>query len=124
MRSAKTFRARLNLTLFDPEIDWPAIDPPAWVIARGYDQRELETSLNNFLAEREKSLLWLQQLAAPRWENRHLLPNRSRTAGDLLASWLAHDFLHIRQLARLHWQHVGSIAAPHQTEYAGPWKES
>lgn len=118
------FRARLDLTLFDPEKDWPTIDPRTWVITRGYNQRELEKSLNLFLAEREKSLSWLRQLAAPNWENRHLLPNGSRTAGDLLASWLAHDFLHIRQLARLHWQHVGAIAAPHQTEYAGPWKES
>lgn len=118
------FRARLNLTLFDPQKDWPPIDPPGWVTARGYDQRELETSLNNFLVERQTSLSWLRELEAPNWENRHLLPNGSRSAGDLLASWLAHDFLHIRQLARLHWKHIGSIAAPHQTEYAGPWKES
>jgi len=112
------------LTLFDPEKDWPSIDPPGWVTARGYDQREIQPSLNNFLVERETSLAWLRELEAPNWENRHLLPNGSRSAGDLLASWLAHDFLHIRQLARLHWQHAGSIAAPHHTEYAGPWKES
>lgn len=118
------FRARLALTLSCPERDWPTIDPQTWVMSRGYNQREVESSLNNFLAEREQSLLWLRQLTAPNWENRHVLPSWSRSAGDLLASWLAHDFLHIRQLARLQWQHAGMISAPHQTEYAGPWRES
>ena len=46
------------------------------------------------------------------------------SAGDLLASWLAHDLLHVRQLARLHWQYLTAAAKPFQTDYAGPWKES
>jgi hypothetical protein len=118
------FRQRLELVLRDPKQPWPPIDPRGWVTSRGYNERELDLSLNNFLAEREKSLAWLRQLSEPNWQNSNEGPNGILTAGDLLASWLAHDFLHVRQLARLHWQYVGAIADPHQTTYGGPWKES
>jgi hypothetical protein len=118
------FRQRLELVLADPAQPWPKIDPRGWVTARAYNERELDTSLNKFFAEREKSLAWLSQLSVPNWQNSNEGPNGTLTAGDLLASWLAHDFLHIRQLTRLHWQYVGAIADPYQTTYAGPWKES
>jgi hypothetical protein len=118
------FRQRVELTLADPLQPWPPIDPRSWVTIRGYNERELDPSLNNFLAERKKSLAWLEGLSAPNWQNSNEGPNGTLTAGDLLASWLAHDFLHIRQLARLHWQYVGAVADPYQTAYAGPWKES
>jgi len=118
------FRQRIELVLADPGQGWPPIDPRNWPITRGYNERDLETSLNNFLAERDKSLAWLKQLSSPNWENRNEGPNGTLSAGDLLASWLAHDFLHIRQLARLHWQYVGAIAEPYKTAYGGPWKES
>ena len=118
------FRLRLDLVLADPAQAWPPIDPPNWVTIRGYNEKDPATSVNNFLAEREKSLAWLKQLSAPNWQNRYEHATGPITAGDLLASWLAHDFLHIRQLARLHWQYVGALADPHRTTYAGPWKES
>jgi hypothetical protein len=118
------FRQRIELVLADPMQAWPPIDPRTWVTARGYNERELDSSLNNFLAEREKSLAWLGQLSDPNWQNSNDGPNGTLSAGDLLASWLAHDFLHIRQLARLHWQYVGAISDPYQTGYGGPWKES
>lgn len=118
------FRQRVELVLADPAQPWPPIDPRGWVNTRGYNEREPDASLNNFLAEREKSLTWLGTLSEPNWQNSNEGPNGTLTAGDLLASWLAHDFLHIRQLARLHWQYVGAIAEPYQTAYGGPWKES
>lgn len=118
------FRLRLGLVLADPAQAWPPIDPPNWVTTGGYNERDPVTSLNNFLAEREKSLSWLKQLSAPNLQNRYEHATGPITAGDLLASWLAHDFLHIRQLARLHWQYVGSLVDPYRTTYAGPWKES
>jgi DinB family protein len=119
------FRARFESVIADPKQPWPPIDPQNWVTTRGYNQRDLETSLNNFLSERDISVSRLRQLSQPAWENSYEHPDgRSVTAGDLLASWLAHDFLHVRQLARLHWQYVGAIADPYQTAYGGPWKES
>lgn len=118
------FRQRLQLVLADPTQAWPKIDPRTWVTTRGYNQRDLKASLNNFLAEREKSLSWLRELTNPNLQSSNENPNGVLKGGDLLASWLAHDFLHIRQLSRLHWQYVGAIAEPYQTAYAGPWKES
>jgi uncharacterized damage-inducible protein DinB len=117
------FRQRLELTLKDPAEAWPRIDPQGWVESRQYSERGLGASLDNFLSEREKSLSWLKELSAPSWQNRHEREAGTLSAGDLLASWLAHDFLHLRQLTRLHWQYLTALAAPYQTAYAGPWKE-
>jgi len=118
------FRARVESVLADPKQPLLPIDPRNWVVTRAYNERDLATSLSNLLGEREKSLAWLGQLSEPNWQNTHERPEGSLCAGDLLASWLAHDFLHIRQLARLHWQYVGALADPYKTEYGGPWKES
>jgi DinB superfamily len=118
------FRQRLELVLADPLQPWPPIDPRAWVTSRNYLSRELGESLKNFLAEREKSVTWLRQISTPNWANSKDGPNGTLSGGDLLASWLAHDFLHIRQITRLQWQYVAFLSAPYQTTYAGPWKES
>jgi len=53
------FRQRLNLVLANPEQAWPRIDPQDWVTSRGYNERDLESSISNFLTERQKSLFWL-----------------------------------------------------------------
>lgn len=118
------FRQRLELVLADPSQPFPPIDPRGWVTSRNYMEREIGESLKNFLAEREESLTWLRQLSSPNWANSNQGRNGILSAGDLLASWLAHDFLHIRQITRLHFQYVGSISEPYQTTYAGPWQES
>lgn len=123
-KSGKTFASVCRLTLDDPTQQWPAINPREWVSTCSYNEREIDSSLANFLAERDASLEWLTQLSEPNWENANQGPNGKLSAGDLLASWLAHDFLHVRQLARLHWQYTGELAAPYQTTYGGPWKES
>jgi hypothetical protein len=118
------FRQRVELTLANPAEPWPPINPREWVSTRSYNERVIDTSLREFLMERENSLRWLRELSQPNWENSNDGPNGCLSAGDLLASWLAHDFLHIRQLARLHWQYIGETAQPYQTTYGGPWKET
>jgi hypothetical protein len=118
------FRQRLEIVLRDPKEQWPPIDPRGWVTTRRYNERELKSSLGSFLEERKKSLVWLRGLSDMHWENSNEGPNGLLRAGDLLAAWLAHDFLHIRQLTRLHWQYVGLIADPYKTAYGGPWKET
>ena len=115
------FRARLDLLLHHPEQNWPSIAPQQWASERRYNERALDESLARFLAERRKSVAWLAGLVEPNWAARYERPQGSLSAGDLLASWVAHDFLHIRQLARLHWQYVGALALPHKTAYAGEW---
>src|SRR6187402_2846090 len=69
------FRQRVELVLSDPTQPWPPIDPRTWVTSRGYNDREVDLSLDNFFSEREKSLLWLRSLADPNWQNSNTGPN-------------------------------------------------
>jgi hypothetical protein len=114
------FRTRLDLTLHQPQTDWPAIDPQGWVTSRAYNSRNLAGSLASFAREREASLIWLAGLESPDWEiSRRHPAGFTLRAGDLLASWLVHDTLHLRQLAELHYQYIQHLAAPYDVAYAG-----
>jgi len=116
------FRARLDLLLNHPGQPWPANDPEGWVVERQYNRRDPETSAQNFLVERQRSLAWLKTLSAPDWDVFYTFPSGYKlSAGDLLASWLAHDCLHLRQLAELHWKYTAFLAQPYRVDYAGPW---
>jgi DinB family protein len=115
------FRPRLDLVLHRPDETWPAIDPAAWVDDRRYNDRELGSTLSAFLAERERSLAWLAGLEAPDWSREHRASFGPITAGDLAASWAAHDLLHTRQLVELRYHRLRALAAPHDTRYAGDW---
>lgn len=116
------FRQRLDLILHQPDRPWPPNDPAGWVIERQYNRRELKTSLENFLKERENSLAWLNGLAAPNWQNAYQHPSAGIiTAADMLAAWVAHDLLHIRQLVELHWVYQAEFVRPIALNYAGTW---
>jgi hypothetical protein len=39
----------------------------------------------------------------------------------MLAAWVAHDYLHIRQLNELHWQFLAGQVSPDALDYAGGW---
>ena len=116
------FRTRIEYTLQRPDMPWPSIDPPEWVIEGRYNQRVLSDSIHRFLSERERSLEWLQSLKNPDWS---LAYDHSRigniTAADLLSSWLAHDLLHIRQLAGLQHRWLEQQFPGVSSSYAGEW---
>jgi len=115
------FRQRLELTLRDPALPWPKNNPEAWATDRRYNEQDLAASVQRFLTERHKSLAWLRSLKTPDWSKAHQHPQGALTAGDLLASWTAHDQLHIRQLAKRLYELTTRDAKPHSTDYAGPW---
>lgn len=115
------FRPRLEKTLRNPEEEWSKITPAEWVSERKYSERDLQESLQNFLQERNKSIAWLKTLENPNWENAHELPQITLTAGDLLASWLAHDFLHIKQITRIQFDFFNKLSEPFKPIYAGEW---
>ena len=116
------FRQRLDLLLHQPDRPWPPNDPAGWVSERQYNRRELTTSLENFLDERESSLAWLNGLAAPNWQNAYEHPSAGPiTASDMLAAWAVHDLLHIRQLVELHWAYQARSVRPIALNYAGTW---
>ena len=115
------FRPRLDSVLHRPGEPWAPIDPAGWVTARRYNERDLGEALRGFLAERERSLAWLDTLAAPDWSREHRASFGPITAGDLLASWAAHDLLHTRQLVELGRARLLAQTAPYRTQYAGDW---
>jgi hypothetical protein len=115
------FRQRIDLTLNHPGEAWPPIHPDAWVTERKYNERDLEQSLNEFLAERGKSLVFLKGLASANWDASHMSPFGERKAGDLLTSWVAHDNLHMRQLVELRRSRLQLITTPYDIHYAGDW---
>jgi hypothetical protein len=114
------FRTHLDVILRQSQ-PWPRIDPQGWVTARRYNERDLEQSVDSFLRARTESLAWLKDLPSPDWQTVYAAPFAEITAGDILASWVAHDLLHTRQLVELHWAYMASSVRPHSVDYAGPW---
>lgn len=115
------FRKRLTLILENPETDWPPVDPDGWASRKDYNSRELSDSLENFRREREKSIEWLRGLQNPNWDIKKTHPLAgSLKAGDLLAAWVVHDFLHMRQLASIMLAYTSATAKPYSTKYAAP----
>lgn len=115
------FRVRLDFTLHRPAEPWPAIDPQGWVQAHHYNEGDLQETLDSFLAAREDAVRWLRGLSSPNWEATYAAPFGPIKAGDLLAAWVGHDLLHMRQLVELLWSHLLLEVEPYRMEYAGQW---
>lgn len=115
------FRCRLDLTLGDPCSEWPSIDPASWVNERKYMDKDFKDSVNAFLAERDKSIKWLNNLEAPNWKStyQHKLLG-PMSAENILSNWLAHDLLHIRQITAVHWEFLSGLSEAN-LNYAGNW---
>lgn len=115
------FRTRLKHILGKADGLPPGIDPVGWVTARQYNARNLRTSLEDFMRERDQSLAWLSGLSDPEWDHAIEAPFGQIRAGDMLMSWLAHDLLHLRQLVELRYAYHRQQALPDQIQYAGKW---
>lgn len=115
------FKVRLDHILHKPGVNPPPFNPEALVTESAYNTRELMPSLENYLAERQKSLTWLRGLQSPDWEAVYTAPWGSITAGDMFAAWVAHDWLHLRQLVELHYAWTVRQMHPYSVHYAGDW---
>ncbi len=115
------FRARVKHTLKTPAEPLPSIDPVGWVESRKYIQSDYSESLNKFLKEREQSVKWLQSLSNPKWDNYYTHPKFGKmTANMFLSNWLAHDYLHIRQILKLKFDLLKKLTSE-DLNYAGNW---
>lgn len=116
------FRQRLDLILHHPGAPWPPIDPVGWVTERAYQERDLGATIAAWREERARSLAWLRSLGTPDLgvAERHPAGFAIR-AGDMLAAWVAHDMLHMRQLVELRYGLARRHAGPFSLEYAGDW---
>ena len=115
------FRARVRSTLETPEVAWDPIDPPGWVTNRKYMEQDYEGKLEEFLKERTESVRWLRSLSNPKWDNAFVHPKFGpHTARMVLSNWLAHDYLHFRQITRLRYDYLKQTSGD-DLGYAGTW---
>lgn len=114
------FRTRVRLTLEAPRDHWPPIDPEGWVEARAYAKRGLSESRDRFVTARHESMAWLQGLKNADWSSEHEHPGIGVVSAlEMLEAWLAHDALHLRQVARLRVELLRSMLSGKAMKYAG-----
>jgi hypothetical protein len=97
------------------------IDPERWAVERRYRDDDGPAALAAFRERRTASLAFLATLAAGRLTGVVTHPRTGGLSGlDLLAAWVAHDRLHIVQLAATLARGWADRWAPLRTDYAGP----
>lgn len=116
------FRTRVDLVLANPAQQLPKFNPLAWVTDRDYMAQDFNKKRDEFLSEREASLDWLRSLQNPKWANAFDHPKLGKLSARLfLTNWLAHDYIHIRQINRLSYQYLSSKTED-RLDYAGNFK--
>jgi len=107
--------------LEDPNNPFPSIDPVGWVKERNYAQQEKDKVLSSLKQESSNSIEWLRSLDSANWSNTCLHPKLGpMSAKFILTNWLAHDYLHIRQITRLKYDYLKDISNENLS-YAGNW---
>ena len=115
------FREHLDFILHRQHEEWHNIATTAWVKMRKYNEQDFKTMKSKFFRERKRSLVWLKDLKHADWKIKYKTKFRTMSAGDMFASWIAHDNLHIRQLTELRRARIEKISKPHHIQYAGDW---
>jgi hypothetical protein len=115
------FREHLDFILHRQDQEWHQIDPQAWVIERKYNQQDLAQMTARFFEERRISLEWLKKHQDMDLQTLHRSEYGDVPAGEMFASWIAHDNLHIRQLVELRRLAIERMTAPYAIGYAGDW---
>ena len=115
------FRARLKHVLETPEKPMIPYDPLKLVTERDYIGQNYEVSLKTFLNARMESIEWLQSLISPSWNNTYRHPKLGpMTAKLFLSNWLAHDYIHIRQILKVKFAFLEEDSEE-SLSYAGNW---
>lgn len=116
------FRMRVKHTLENPETQAPGFNPLDWVTERAYMQQDFKSKLQEFVQERKKSIAYLEALESPIWENGYTHKSAGRlTAFYFLNNWLAHDYLHLRQITKVKYEYLKSTESAINYDYAGNW---
>jgi hypothetical protein len=118
------FRTRTKLTLAGAGEAWPPSDPAGDVVNKDFNSRDLTAEVERFGSARQESLHWLASLDAPDWNLAYEHPALGALrAGDVLASWAAHDVLHLRGLTLRRFQLIERDSGSFDTAYAGRWPD-
>jgi len=116
------FRKHLKEMLSDPPQLWGEFRPEEYVPIGDCRQ-----ALDGFLLERDASIAWLEALESPNWEASSQAPfgpsgeTLVLRAGDVLVSWVEHDFLHLRQMVELLHAWNEKQGSPYSVQYGGGW---
>lgn len=116
------FRRDLHIILYEPDTPWPRFDEMEWVSERRYNEQNFGDVVDSFLAERDKSVSWLKSLGSPDLHSLHSgkgMKGKPKSAGDILVSWIAHDYFHIRQLALLRFALLNRVNQDFSPSYSG-----
>ena len=117
---AEDFGARVRVVL-EGGTRFASIDPEAWARDRRYLEADPAEALAAFRVHRAASLAVLAGASPERLTAAGESPSGLRLTGlDVLAAWVAHDGLHLRQLAGTLTREWADRWAPLQVDYAGP----
>ncbi len=115
------FRQHIKEILSVPQQPWGGLRQE-WLKVESCSQ-----ALEAFLKERAASIAWLKGLETTGWDTiiqATFSPSNETlklSAGDVLTSWVEHDYLHLRQMVEvLHAWNVKQ-SAPYSLDYAGGW---
>ena len=115
------FRDRVKHILENPLNEMPKINPEGWVLEREYVSQNYNEKVSEFLKERSHSIVWLHTKNDANWDNAyHHAKLGFMSAKLFLTNWLAHDYLHIRQLIRYQYDYLKEKSAI-DLQYAGNW---
>ena len=90
-----------------------------WILKN--DSQNFNNTINNFLNERAESVRWLRSIDLSLLKNAYQHPKVGPVSGELLlTNWLAHDYLHFRQITKLKYDYLKSTAGQ-PLDYAGEW---
>ncbi len=115
------FRMHLQEILSHPQQPWGALD------TEGFKKvGSCHEALEKFLAEREDSIAWLKSLPAQDWDlSIHAVFDATHEstlkAGNVLLSWVEHDYLHLRQMIEVLHALNEKSSKPYSLRYAGGW---
>ena len=117
---AEDFPARLRVAVAGGQRFAP-IDPERWAVERRYREADPRPALDALRALRRESLELLASLRPERLAAAVEHPRAGPLSGaDLVAAWVAHDRLHLRQLTGTLARLWAARWAPLRTDYAGP----
>lgn len=114
------FGARLRVIVSGAG-EFVRIEPERWAEERHYREASLPEALAAFRTRRQESLEFLQSIAPEALDASRSHRRLGRLSGlDILAAWVAHDRIHLAQLAATLARVWALRWAPLRTEYAGP----
>lgn len=115
------FRVRFKNVIETPDQRPPQFDPVAWITERKYAEQDYEEKLALFLMERDKSVKYLKSLGPVNLTQGYNYKNFGHVNGSFfLSNWLAHDYLHIKQITRLKYDYTKHLSGL-SIDYAGRW---